>query len=106
MAALCYATDGKPFDGSGSLDYAKSYLPCNLTAIANNAHSACCAYGDLCLTNGLCRNVGTDEAAGDNVYWQIGCTDPTFQDPACPKYCNESVTGTPPSFYLFVPGAM
>jgi hypothetical protein len=64
------------------------YLPCNLTAIANDKHSACCAYGDLCLTNGLCRNPDND-AKGLNHYWQVGCTDATFNDDACPKYCQE-----------------
>lgn len=67
----------------------KKFTPCNLTAVANNAgHSACCAVGDLCLTNGMCRNPSDDSnSRNDNWYWREGCTDPTFQDDACPRYC-------------------
>jgi len=96
MSTTCYPMDGTSYSSS------TTYLPCNLTAVANNAHSACCAYNDLCLTNGLCRNPDND-AKGLNHYWQVGCTDETFEDAACPKYCqNPSTSGTSshPPFHI------
>ena len=38
------------------------------------------------MNNGLCRNATSTPRT--NFYWRGGCTDPTFQDPACPNYCN------------------
>jgi hypothetical protein len=78
----CYSSTGlaSPFN-----DY--TYIPCNLTAIANGQHSACCASGDTCLTNGLCKYNPPTPVHNFNTYWRIGCTDPTYQDPSCPKQC-------------------
>ncbi|KAF7529950.1 hypothetical protein G7054_g9721 [Neopestalotiopsis clavispora] len=78
MSATCYYASG----GGASTD-GDTYIPCNTTAVEQGGHSACCAPGDMCFTNGLCK-------AGEgqwNWNWRIGCTDPTFQDPACPIYC-------------------
>lgn len=61
-------------------------FPCNSTAVANGQHSSCCASNDMCLTNGLCKEKGK-EHEGTNLYWSNGCTDPNFNDPACPRYC-------------------
>jgi len=60
-------------------------LPCNTTAVSQGKHSSCCSRGNQCLTNSLCREstLGPDA----NYFWQTGCTDETFQDPSCPKYC-------------------
>lgn len=38
----------------------------------------------MCFTNGLCKAPTDDQY---NWNWRIGCTDPTFSDPACPNYC-------------------
>ncbi|KAH6641945.1 hypothetical protein C7974DRAFT_468415 [Boeremia exigua] len=63
----------------------KSHLPCNLTAVAAGLHSTCCAVGDTCLTNGFCAKA--EWINKRNYYIRDGCTDKTWQDPACPKYC-------------------
>ncbi|KAK7185948.1 hypothetical protein PSPO01_08198 [Paraphaeosphaeria sporulosa] len=78
----CYSITGlaSPFN-----DY--TYVPCNLTAIENGQHSACCASGDTCLTNGLCKYNSPTPVRNFNTYWRIGCTDPTYQDSSCPKQC-------------------
>jgi hypothetical protein len=62
--------------------------PCNLTAVAEGKNTACCASDELCMSNGLCRNATSTPKT--NSYWRGGCTDPTFQDPACPNYCNRT----------------
>ena len=79
MSATCYFASGKNADLSGS-----TYIPCNTTAVAEGGHSACCAPDDMCFTNGLCK-AGSDDQYNWN--WRVGCTDPTFNDPACPSYC-------------------
>ncbi|PVI01836.1 hypothetical protein DM02DRAFT_333850 [Periconia macrospinosa] len=73
----CYFQNGQEATGSKS--------PCNETAVAEGKHSSCCNTSHQCLTNGLCRDPHQEPA--ENYYWRIGCTDPTFQDPACPRYC-------------------
>ncbi|ETS73577.1 hypothetical protein PFICI_14523 [Pestalotiopsis fici W106-1] len=78
MSATCFYASG----GSASTD-GQTYIPCNTTAVEQGGHSACCASGDMCFTNGLCK-------AGEgqwNWNWRVACTDPTFQDPSCPNYC-------------------
>ncbi|KAF1961487.1 hypothetical protein CC80DRAFT_578074 [Byssothecium circinans] len=80
-SATCYNPDGSAMRNKNAREI---YIPCNTTAISNGHHSACCATGDLCLTNGLCANDGAD---GGNNYWRDGCTDRTFSDEACPRYC-------------------
>ncbi|KAK7188316.1 hypothetical protein PSPO01_05507 [Paraphaeosphaeria sporulosa] len=81
MAAECYANNGSLYANT-----AATYVPCNLTAVENGEHSSCCAIGDLCMTNGLCMEPA-NEAKGANHYWRNGCTDKTWQDPACPNVC-------------------
>ncbi|KAF2679813.1 hypothetical protein K458DRAFT_407909 [Lentithecium fluviatile CBS 122367] len=81
----CYALSGakSPFS-----DDTVQYTPCNHTALSDDQHSPCCAPGDLCLSNGLCKYNNPDPTTAPfNEYWRIGCTDPTYQDPACPKQC-------------------
>ncbi|KAM0815594.1 putative Mid2 domain-containing protein [Seiridium cardinale] len=78
MSAACYFASG---DTTGSTG--QTYIPCNSTAVSLGQHSACCAPGDMCFTNGLCK-AGTGQW---NWNWRVGCTDPTFSDPACPDYC-------------------
>lgn len=90
MSAPCYRSNSTEYH----VDV--TYIPCNLTAVENNEHSLCCAVGDLCLTNGLCRNQGDDDT-GKNYYWRVGCTDESFEDPVCPKFCENIGGGKMPS---------
>ncbi|KAF2819005.1 hypothetical protein CC86DRAFT_149762 [Ophiobolus disseminans] len=67
--------------------------PCNHTALEEGAHTQCCEPGDLCLTNGLCREETVNEVT--NYAWRFGCTDPTFQDPSCgTAYCDAKLAGS------------
>jgi hypothetical protein len=79
----CYSLTGilSPYD-------LYTYIPCNLTAVAEGQHSACCAPGDKCLANGLCE-YGGPNPNNANEFWRVGCTDPTYQDSKCPKYCKD-----------------
>ncbi|KAL2061933.1 hypothetical protein VTL71DRAFT_7311 [Oculimacula yallundae] len=50
---------------------------------ATTGHSACCGEGATCYSNGLCEQFN-----GPVVdYLRVGCTDPTWQDPACLNQC-------------------
>ncbi|KAH7077576.1 hypothetical protein BKA63DRAFT_268128 [Paraphoma chrysanthemicola] len=65
----------------------KKTAPCNHTALQEGKHTQCCEPGDLCLTNGLCREETVNETS--NYAWRFGCTDETFRDPACAtQYCD------------------
>lgn len=81
-STTCYSLTGleSPFDSI-------TYIPCNITAVENGQHSACCAPDDLCLSNGLCKFNNPNPSANFNEYWRVACTDPTYEDPACPKQC-------------------
>lgn len=81
MSYQCYANNGSLYENTPA-----TYVPCNLTAVENGAHSSCCNVNDLCMTNGLCMEA-QNEKKGANHYWRNGCTDPTFKDPACPNFC-------------------
>ncbi|KAF7911362.1 uncharacterized protein EAF01_002869 [Botrytis porri] len=51
---------------------------------STTGHSSCCAAGAICFSNGVCQ-----QANGDvQDYLRVGCTDPTWQDPACLNQCN------------------
>ncbi|PQE22606.1 Axial budding pattern 2 protein [Rutstroemia sp. NJR-2017a BVV2] len=90
---LCYVIDGEHNINSG-------YRCDNGTT----GHSTCCAAGATCYSNGLC--VQMNGKAQD--FLRVGCTDPTWQDPACldkctnyarsstagVRYCNGSLTET------------
>ncbi|KAF2023859.1 hypothetical protein EK21DRAFT_94551 [Setomelanomma holmii] len=66
---------------------AKKSAPCDHNALRAGKHTQCCEPGDLCLTNGLCREETVN--ASSNYAWRYGCTDPTFQDPTCATaYCD------------------
>lgn len=78
--AACFNTVGRETTWDGNV-----HVPCNMTAVEAGGHSTCCAIGDLCLTNGLCMHKG--DVDKKNWYWRTGCTDKSWEDPACPKYC-------------------
>lgn len=52
------------------------FVPCDPLASV----SACCAIGESCVGEGLCYS------ANGGIY-RGACTDATWKDPACPKYC-------------------
>ncbi|KAF2736649.1 hypothetical protein EJ04DRAFT_551190 [Polyplosphaeria fusca] len=85
MSVPCYSIDGRKFlpdDDNGPL------LPCNATAVENGQHSECCGESDSCMTNGLCQK-SKDKKNGANMFLRRGCTDQTFQDPACANVCRD-----------------
>jgi hypothetical protein len=84
MPSKCYGIDGTPY---ATLD---RYIPCNSTT---SGHTSCCAPGDSCLTNGLCQGPA-DNKRKANIFWRNGCTDPTWNDPACAKVC-DGIGNTP-----------
>jgi hypothetical protein len=71
-ASQCYWPDGS-VDSDG--------VPCNSTGA-----SACCSAGSQCTSNKLC--VVDDPVAGWE-YYRGSCTDMTWQDPACPDFCDD-----------------
>ncbi|KAI9774140.1 MAG: hypothetical protein M1840_005233 [Geoglossum simile] len=64
----CYYPNGNSSSG---------LIPCNATA----AQSHCCRSADVCLTNKLCFSPGL------NAIVRRGCTERTWNDPACPRVC-------------------
>ncbi|ORY01837.1 hypothetical protein BCR34DRAFT_90749 [Clohesyomyces aquaticus] len=81
MSYTCYFPDGTDTVSSGG-----NYFPCNQTALTVGKHTSCCAPGDICFTNGLCKADTKDQY---NWNWRVGCTDKTWKDPACPNYCRD-----------------
>jgi len=79
--ATCYQRNGTEISS-------QDYQPCTSSA---GATSMCCATSrlnaDLCLPSGLC--VGGADTAGGRLFWRESCTDPTWQDPACLKICDQ-----------------
>jgi hypothetical protein len=62
--------------------------PCNHTALDEGKHTQCCEPGDLCLTNGLCREETVNNIT--NYAWRFACTDKDFKDPSCgTDYCDK-----------------
>ena len=77
----CYFLNGAP-----SLN---SYRCDNSTA----GHSTCCQAGAVCYSNGVCKVM--NEGIQD---WQrVGCTDPTWKDPACLDQCQKCESHLPVS---------
>ncbi|KAH7069706.1 hypothetical protein BKA63DRAFT_555928 [Paraphoma chrysanthemicola] len=74
--AACYHISGQ---------VSRQMAPCNHTAVAEGKHTSCCTENYLCLSNGMCRSANLSSVT--NYYWRIGCTDKTFTDPACGRYC-------------------
>jgi len=60
---------------SHKLNY--TFRPCD-----SEGESACCAEGEVCLTNGLCFG-----ATVGSVY-RGACTDRSWNSAACPQYCD------------------
>ncbi|KAI0467776.1 hypothetical protein F4859DRAFT_224673 [Xylaria cf. heliscus] len=80
LAVPCYRLDGR--------EATPDTQACNLNATGGGgSHSACCKVmnQDACLSTGLCLNTLATQSS--HFLWATGCTDPTFLDPSCPKYC-------------------
>ena len=75
----CYNTDQVQVGNS---------LPCNPEAEV----SFCCAFGDICLSNGLCEPSG-NLSQYDTPYFTSTCTDYSWNSPSdCPEICNNNKT--------------
>ncbi|KAM5357947.1 hypothetical protein ACJZ2D_015742 [Fusarium nematophilum] len=76
------------YDLNGDLADPTNAVPCNPSAEGTKgSHSACCSTvnKDACLSTGLCLaswGVGIGE-----ILWVTWCTDSTWQDPACARFC-------------------
>lgn len=75
----CYVLDGTSPSNAG--------YRCNN---ATTGQSSCCAAGGICYSNGVCQQ------SNGNVqdYLRVGCTDPTFKDPACLDQCRTFANGS------------
>lgn len=85
----CYVLDGSVDD---------LLWPCDNST---DAHSTCCPVGTTCWSNGVCMYEPED---GPTDYLRAGCTDPTWDDSACLKQCEECKACPPPALYRCVPG--
>ena len=84
-ALTCY-TIGMDFVTSSN-----QYFPCgsgssNSTS-GRSAHQSCCYGGDICMADGICHYTHT--VTNGTGYYMAGCTDPTWNDPSCPKACSK-----------------
>ncbi|KAF2405373.1 hypothetical protein EJ06DRAFT_518359 [Trichodelitschia bisporula] len=73
-SSRCWAPDGKTVP---ALD-----VPCN-----NDGNSTCCGQGWACLSNNICMWTPSVQDKVTNHYGRGSCTDPTWTDPNCPKFC-------------------
>ncbi|KAH6680832.1 hypothetical protein B0J14DRAFT_273823 [Halenospora varia] len=71
FAQTCYTPDGSFLPGTFRCDNSTS------------GHSTCCELGTKCWSNNVCEKL--DKGITDWV--RMGCTDPTFKDPACLNQC-------------------
>ncbi|KAK1823995.1 hypothetical protein LTR12_001528 [Friedmanniomyces endolithicus] len=69
-----------------------NYTACNAAA----PYSSCCRANEVCMTNGLCLQ--TQELA--NRLSRGACTDQTFSSTACPKVCDDIITGNSLTIFL------
>jgi hypothetical protein len=77
----CYFLDGTISNNS---------WPCNN---ATTGHSTCCQPGATCYSNGVCEWTWP---RGVHDWLRVGCTDETWDDPACLKRCVKSKYTLPP----------
>ena len=57
---------------------------------SSDAGAFCCHKDDICLENSICHFTSTQIVQGTSGYYVGGCTDKTFNDPACSRSCSES----------------
>lgn len=83
--ATCYRPDGSE----------TANAPCSQrTGTVLSEYRNCCAEGEMCLSNGLCKS-SSGSSAGDNRYiWRQSCTDKNWHEPyICPRYCDDQFEG-------------
>lgn len=73
--ATCYYPDGSNSHG---------------TACFGTTVSACCGPGFICLGTGLCAPGADNKKSYTYPVYRSACTDQTFEDSACPRYCLSS----------------
>ena len=70
-----------PVLGENQCYYAKDKVgPSNLVPCTTEENSPCCLLGDRCFSGGVC-------ISAEDVIYQYGCTDSTFESEACPFKC-------------------
>lgn len=79
---VCY-TIGYDFVTSSN-----QYFPCGKSNLTGSTAQACCYGGDYCMEDGICHYVHGGVTNGTG-YYAAGCTDKTWQDPACPQACGK-----------------
>lgn len=90
MSTYCYNFAVDKY-GSTWTTYTPDLSPCgdfNATAKV----LPCCAKGDTCLNNALCR--AAKALKGTSGYYRSGCTNPDFPDPICRKQCSKKISRT------------
>lgn len=70
--ADCYFATGKP---------AALTSPCQ--DASSGLTGLCCGHGHMCLNNTLCFKM----EGGHGVLYRGTCSDPTWSNPSCPRYC-------------------
>ncbi|TID19976.1 hypothetical protein E2P81_ATG07276 [Venturia nashicola] len=79
------------------MDSPQCYVKLNNTVVPNNwkicgkrsnqtQNLQCCADGDFCLIDGLCRYSHSE--VGASGYYAGGCTSKDYKDGSCPQLCN------------------
>ncbi|KAH8592122.1 hypothetical protein B0O99DRAFT_689903 [Bisporella sp. PMI_857] len=68
---------------------------------STTGHSACCGIGAVCYSNGVCAQ----DNNGIQDYLRVGCTDETWEDPACLTQC-ESFANSSTAGIRFCNGAI
>ncbi|KAF2398165.1 hypothetical protein EJ06DRAFT_125718 [Trichodelitschia bisporula] len=61
------------------------WSPCGAVN-GTNPYVPCCASGDFCVSNGLCRY--TYSQGGGSGYYAAGCTDGAYGPGTCPQLCS------------------
>lgn len=67
---------------------------------SSDAGAFCCHKDDICLENSICHFTSTQIVQGTSGYYVGGCTDKTFNDPACSRSCSESTPYIPRSLKM------
>lgn len=57
---------------------------------SSDAGAFCCHKDDICLEDSICHFTSTQIVQGTSGYYVGGCTDETYNDPACSRSCSES----------------
>ena len=84
LKPVCYASRGD--DGRGNVEIEEDDIQQPCGGSSTNATS-CCINGHECTQDGICHfRDQTDKGSG---YYIGGCTDKSFNDPACSRACSK-----------------